>query len=634
MKRCRSQLAAIIVATACAAFASTASAEIIYECAASGPTGQTSGSGVLADADFFLGVNFEVTTPVIVRSIGGHFLKFTDGPIFGAIVALTGQYDVPDAPDLSSDDVLGVTLFETPSPSDNVAGNLPLILKPGWYAVMFGSGRFGATGEAGAMGNNIPDGTSLPYTIRQSDGKRTYQASPVRLFVDSEPVTTLDVVVDTNTQMPGETVNFTSFSVPAIADGIVAFRGTNTPQNKQGVYTHDGGALAVIADRHTTIPGTGTLFESFGSYVGIDNGDVVFDGSGPSGANEHSGLYCTIGGTLHAVAIEDETLFPGSADTLATVSSYPTIDNGQIAFYGGTSGGVRQGVFRYEPGVGLTTIATLDSTVPGTTRKFEGLIIARYGLDHGRVTFLGYAASAEPDFSYGIYAGSGGEIEMLYDRTTLIPGTSLPFGFFGYQSLRGGRVAFGGADNLATPTEYGIYNDAGGTLHTIVTLATPTPDGTGTFKNMYEPSFNGQSIAFCGVHQDNKRGIYTDYGGTLQRVAAPGDVVGSRTVSNVFMLWGAMDANQIAFSIAFTDGSSGIAVATLGEVFTPDYDKDGDCDLGDFTHFLTCFNGPARVATRADCVDADSDLDTDVDLADFTVFLSCFNGPNRPPACS
>ncbi len=29
----------------------------------------------------------------------------------------------------------------------------------------------------------------------------------------------------------------------------------------------------------------------------------------------------------------------------------------------------------------------------------------------------------------------------------------------------------------------------------------------------------------------------------------------------------------------------------------------------------------------------DFDRDRDVDLGDFTMFAACFNGPNRPPAC-
>ncbi len=65
-----------------------------------------------------------------------------------------------------------------------------------------------------------------------------------------------------------------------------------------------------------------------------------------------------------------------------------------------------------------------------------------------------------------------------------------------------------------------------------------------------------------------------------------------------------------------------------------DFDGDGDADLGDFTFFQGCFNGPNRpYAQPAGCGNADFDTDADVDLTDFLAFQACFNGPNRAPAC-
>jgi hypothetical protein len=66
---------------------------------------------------------------------------------------------------------------------------------------------------------------------------------------------------------------------------------------------------------------------------------------------------------------------------------------------------------------------------------------------------------------------------------------------------------------------------------------------------------------------------------------------------------------------------------------TPDIDRDGDVDLGDFLEFQACFNGPNRPPAKTPCPKTDYDQDNDVDLADFLTFQSCFNGPNRPAAC-
>ena len=64
-----------------------------------------------------------------------------------------------------------------------------------------------------------------------------------------------------------------------------------------------------------------------------------------------------------------------------------------------------------------------------------------------------------------------------------------------------------------------------------------------------------------------------------------------------------------------------------------DFDGDADVDLGDFSYFQACFNGPNRSYALAECGNADFDRDADTDLSDFAVFQGCFNGPNRPPAC-
>jgi hypothetical protein len=71
-------------------------------------------------------------------------------------VKLEDQNDFPDSGDLSTSDVLGATILNFPDPSAEVFGNLELHLDPGWYALVFGSGLFGAAGLGGALLNN-PD---------------------------------------------------------------------------------------------------------------------------------------------------------------------------------------------------------------------------------------------------------------------------------------------------------------------------------------------------------------------------------------------------------------------------------------------------------------------------------------------
>jgi hypothetical protein len=151
---------------------SPAAADILFESGTLGPTGLTfadfggtpepSGSFV---SDFaYTGVRFELSQRAIATRVGGHFVidPGHDDSFFGAIVRLDNVFDFPNSGDLSTPDVLQETLLTFPDTSTEVFGELALPLDPGWYALVFGSGLFGATGQGGAIANN-PDIGSPTY---------------------------------------------------------------------------------------------------------------------------------------------------------------------------------------------------------------------------------------------------------------------------------------------------------------------------------------------------------------------------------------------------------------------------------------------------------------------------------------
>jgi len=109
------------------------------------------------------------------------------GTYFVALVALDGPSDRPDAPDLTGADVLRVELFDLPggaAPMDHVVPT-DILLDGGTYAVVFGSGAFGAdTGRAGIRGGHVrPPGSQLIFTLRQSDGEFIFQSPAHRIWV-------------------------------------------------------------------------------------------------------------------------------------------------------------------------------------------------------------------------------------------------------------------------------------------------------------------------------------------------------------------------------------------------------------------------------------------------------------------
>jgi hypothetical protein len=184
------RLGAWTLALSLSSLGAAARGDLIYESAASLRTGvyNSQAGGVETDASFDSGVNFFVSAPVIVQSIGG---KFTPSPvagnneIFGAIVRVNGQFDTPDL----ATNLLGTTLITLPGNQDveDVSGALSVTLTPGWYAVLFGTGRFGATGSAFAVidfdGQPANTTGDVTYGVRKSDGALIPEAAGSRYFV-------------------------------------------------------------------------------------------------------------------------------------------------------------------------------------------------------------------------------------------------------------------------------------------------------------------------------------------------------------------------------------------------------------------------------------------------------------------
>ena len=124
--------------------------------------------GLSVNEGVFSGVRFELTELVRTSKVGGHFVgPFGDeNTFFGAIVSLTDANDFPDSRDLSTNDVLANTMLTFPESSAEVRGDLRLTLQPGWYALVFGSGLFGASGRGAAVRNNL-DINNPSYIISQ-----------------------------------------------------------------------------------------------------------------------------------------------------------------------------------------------------------------------------------------------------------------------------------------------------------------------------------------------------------------------------------------------------------------------------------------------------------------------------------
>ena len=121
-----------------------ANAAIIFESAPF--VGSTSG-GYSVGAQW-IASRFHISETVAVSSVGGNVETLT-GTLFAALIRLSGPDALPSSSP-STFSPIAVALFNSGSPSTDFRVPVQATLAPGDYALIFGSGRFGADGD-GAM---------------------------------------------------------------------------------------------------------------------------------------------------------------------------------------------------------------------------------------------------------------------------------------------------------------------------------------------------------------------------------------------------------------------------------------------------------------------------------------------------
>jgi hypothetical protein len=103
---------------------------------------------------------------LVVDGVGGHLVGF-GGEIFAALVSLSSIDAFPTGLPFTEEEVIATTTFAPPALSDDVRTPLSARLPPGSYALVFGSGEFGATGEGAVVNFNgqedIPPTTISSY---------------------------------------------------------------------------------------------------------------------------------------------------------------------------------------------------------------------------------------------------------------------------------------------------------------------------------------------------------------------------------------------------------------------------------------------------------------------------------------
>lgn len=170
-------------------------ADVVFESA----TGNTISRGISLGSENWLFHNFEVTETINDPEVGIYLETYAWTQVFAAIVALDGEYDVPDSIDLHTPDLMGTAIFDVPATGASGGDRsviMPLTLQPGWYAVGFGTGAFGIPDgpfvgtlalDTDTAPNADPYGQFQDNHFAHPNTRYFYQGFAARFFVASPP---------------------------------------------------------------------------------------------------------------------------------------------------------------------------------------------------------------------------------------------------------------------------------------------------------------------------------------------------------------------------------------------------------------------------------------------------------------
>lgn len=139
----KSFIASAILAMAFASVSSIAAADTLYSTADLNDFSTSSEPGAyIIDNTNFIGTTFHLSSASDISAIGGYFSQFSDGNIFGAILATGAAWNTAGTSALAEVTFIGSGSDQT------VALSGPLHLAAGDYQLVFGSGLFGASGSS------------------------------------------------------------------------------------------------------------------------------------------------------------------------------------------------------------------------------------------------------------------------------------------------------------------------------------------------------------------------------------------------------------------------------------------------------------------------------------------------------
>jgi len=357
------------------------------------------------------------------------------------------------------------------------------------------------------------------------------------------PFATFEVIADDTTPWPGSPDFLNWFQEPSYDGSGVAFFGAKTGQG--AIFLDSGGSLEIIADITTPEPRSGiATFEVFGDPA-LDGNGVAFHSFAPT----FGGIYTRIGGNLAFVA-DNQTPVPGGTGTFLNFSD-PTFNSGNTAFWG--SG------FDLQQGIYSNLGGSLDVVVDKTTvaPNADGAVFDALGVPHLDGSSIIFRGMTAPLGQEGIYRATGGNLEVIADRSTIFPGdTSTLQSFDELVDQSEGRVAFIGMDDFFFGR---LFVHDGVDLRLIAEPNTALPLVSSASHSPQTPvALDGSALVF---HSGFGPVLVAD--GMMANIAAAGDVIGGRLIDGAFFRHDALSGNRIALLLRNNDFSRSIVLADL-----------------------------------------------------------------------
>lgn len=262
----------------------------------------------------------------------------------------------------------------------------------------------------------VPGGSGFMSPIFQpslSNGNAVFWDRGTNL--DSEGIYLADaggvsVVVNLSTPVPGGG-SFLSLGVtPSISGSSVAFLASTIPSFDQAIYLATGGVLNSIASLATAIPGGTGAFTQFLDPV-LSGQELAFLGFGDNG---QQGIYAWVNGALRVIA-DLQTQVPGGSNPFASFLNGSVSVSPEGLVFVGTDTGGNFGAYFSDFTTGLLTkvIASgdqLDGHVLGLP------LLGYQALDGREVAFN----ALFNDFTSGLYVARIGPSAVVPEPSTLI----------------------------------------------------------------------------------------------------------------------------------------------------------------------------------------------------------------------